>query len=74
MEPIAVAPRRDGEWALVHRCGRCGLIRVNRIGGDDNPFLLLSMALRPLANPPFPLDGLAVRACRDGGLPAEEAP
>ena len=24
MEPVAVWVRRDGEWAVIHRCRRCG--------------------------------------------------
>lgn len=35
------------------------MTRPNRIQGDDNAILLISIALRPLANPPFPLEGLA---------------
>lgn len=61
MEPIAVWVRGDGEWALVHRCTRCGAIRTNRIAGDDNALALMSLAARPLARPPFPLDRLATR-------------
>ena len=60
MEPIAVWTRRNGEWAIVHRCTKCGLMRSNRIAADDNGLLLMSMALRPLAAPPFPLDRLAL--------------
>lgn len=56
MEPIAISVRPDGEWTLVHRCKECGMIKMNRIGGDDNPMLLMSLAARPLARPPFPLD------------------
>ena len=56
MEPIAIGIQPNGEWSLVHRCTRCGMIRMNRIAGDDNEVLLISMALRPLARPPFPLD------------------
>ena len=56
MEPIAVGIQANGEWSLLHRCQRCGLIRMNRIAGDDNEVLLVSMALRPLARPAFPLD------------------
>lgn len=59
MEPIAVCVRRDDEWALVHRCSKCGAVRVNRIAGDDSALLLMSLATRPLARPPFPLDRLA---------------
>jgi hypothetical protein len=56
MEPIAVWVRPDGEWALVHRCGTCHAVRVNRIAGDDNPLALMSIAARPMATPPFPVE------------------
>lgn len=68
MEPIAIAVRRDGEWTIVHRCTVCGMIRINRIAGDDRDVLLVSMALRPLARPPFPLERLA------GGSAEEREP
>jgi hypothetical protein len=58
MEPIGVSVRIDGEWALVHRCAGCATVSVNRIAGDDNPFALMRLAVRPLAEPPFPLDAL----------------
>lgn len=59
MEPIAVAVRGDGEWVLVHRCAGCGALDLNRIAGDDNPLLLTRLAVKPLAQPPFPLEWLA---------------
>lgn len=55
MEAVAVWVRRNGEWAIIHRCTRCGALSSNRIAADDNPLLLMSLALRPLADPPFPL-------------------
>ncbi|WP_428938523.1 RNHCP domain-containing protein [Fontivita pretiosa] len=55
MEPIGVWVRRDGEWAIIHRCQQCGLIRTNRVAGDDDPWAMMSLAARPLAQPPFPL-------------------
>ena len=55
MEPIAVWVRNSGEWALLHRCRICGDISSNRVMADDNPVLLMSIAMKPLANPPFPL-------------------
>jgi len=58
MEPVAVWVRKGGEWAVIHRCRICGELRSNRVAADDNPTLLLSMALKPLAQPPFPLDRL----------------
>ena len=56
MEPIAVSVRGDGEWVLVHRCTACDEIHLNRTAGDDSPLLLLQLAVKPLAQPPFPLD------------------
>lgn len=56
MEPVAVWVRRGGEWALIHRCRTCGALSSNRIAPDDNSALLLSIAAKPIASPPFPLD------------------
>jgi hypothetical protein len=33
---------------------------VEPIAGDDNPLLLVRIAVKPLAQPPFPLDRLAL--------------
>jgi hypothetical protein len=56
MEPIAITVRKDGEWVLIHRCTGCGVLHSNRTAGDDSPLLLVRLAVRPLALPPFPLD------------------
>ena len=61
MDPAAISVRRGGEWVLIHRCRRCGALKENRIAGDDNELALLSLAVRPVASPPFPLDGLAFK-------------
>lgn len=37
MEPISLWVRHGQELALLHRCQRCGVIRSNRIAGDDDP-------------------------------------
>ncbi len=58
MEPIGISARRNGEWALVHRCRGCREVHLNRIAGDDNALALMQLAVRPLATPPFPLDRL----------------
>ena len=56
MEPVAVWVRKTGEWALIHRCKRCGHLSSNRIAADDNPMKLMSIAMKPLSLPPFPLE------------------
>ncbi|MDF1809373.1 MAG: RNHCP domain-containing protein [Phycisphaerales bacterium] len=58
MEPISIAAKSDGEWSIVHKCVGCGQMRTNRIAGDDNEMVLLSLALRPISAPAFPLDML----------------
>ena len=58
MEPIAVWVRRGGEWALIHRCRICGTLSSNRVAADDNPVKLLSLAMKPVSSPPFPIERL----------------
>jgi hypothetical protein len=60
MEPIAITVRGDGEWILVHRCGGCGELHLNRTAGDDNPLMLLRLAVKPLAQPPFPIERIGL--------------
>jgi ribosome biogenesis GTPase len=56
MEPISVWVRKGGEWAVIHRCRDCGALSSNRIAADDNALLLMSLAVKPLSMPPFPLN------------------
>ncbi|MBC9712940.1 RNHCP domain-containing protein [Streptomyces sp. TRM66268-LWL] len=56
MSPIAIAVLRTGDWTLVHRCVRCGELSSDPVCGDDNQLMLMRMAVRPLADPPFPLE------------------
>lgn len=67
MDPIAVWVRKGGEWAIVHRCRRCGSLSSNRVAADDNPLKLLSIALGPLAAPPFPVERIQEMARLMGG-------
>jgi hypothetical protein len=58
MEPVAISVRQNKEWVIIHRCTKCGVLRENRTAGDDNAMALFSLAVRPVAQPPFPLEGL----------------
>jgi hypothetical protein len=58
MEPVAISPKPNGEWMVVHRCRACDELRRTRIAGDDDPIALMSLAVQPLARPPFPLTAL----------------
>jgi hypothetical protein len=66
MEPIALWVREKDEWAIVHRCTRCGFIRTNRIAPDDSVPELLKLARRPYETLPFRIEA-------GEGLPAEES-
>jgi len=70
MEPIAIEVRHNGEWALVHRCQGCGELGNNRISSDDNEFVLMQLATRPIAFPAFPLEPLTRNSCE--GPPSSE--
>ena len=67
MEPAAVWVRRGGEWAIIHRCRRCGGLSSYRIAADDNPMKLMSIAMRPLSAPPFPIERIEEMTRRMGG-------
>ncbi len=67
MDPIGVWARKDGEWAVIHRCRRCGQLRSNRTAADDNPMKLMSIALKPLALPPFPIERIRELTALMGG-------
>ena len=56
MDAIGVWVRKNGEWAVIHRCRRCGVLHSNRVAADDNPMKLMSIAMKLVAFPPFPLE------------------
>lgn len=60
MEPIAVTVRGERRWMLIHRCTRCGRLRMNRTAADDSVLLLMQLAAAPLAAPPVPYASAAV--------------
>ncbi len=62
MEPVAVWVKKNGEWCIIHRCKICGTLHSNRIAADDNPLKLMSLAMKPISSPPFPLDKIAEMA------------
>lgn len=67
MEPVGVWVRKHEEWAIIHRCRRCGHLSSNRVAADDNPMKLMSIAMRPLSQPPFPLERIEEMTALMGG-------
>jgi hypothetical protein len=59
MSPISIAVLRTGDWRVIHRCTRCDELTSSPVSPDDNQLILMRMAVRPLAQPPFPLDVFA---------------
>ena len=56
MRPVAVTVPHEHHWHLVHRCVECGEMTESPVADDDNEIALIRIAVRPLAEPPFPLD------------------
>ncbi|MFH8975009.1 RNHCP domain-containing protein [Streptomyces sp. NPDC017890] len=56
MTPISIAVLRTGDWMVIHRCVGCDELTSNPVRADDNQLVLMRMAVRPLAQPPFPLE------------------
>lgn len=56
MVPISIWVKNKKEWALIHRCEKCGFIRPTRIAGDDNEVLLFTLAAQAMTMLPFPAD------------------
>ena len=67
MDPVGVWVRKNGEWAIIHRCRRCGQLSSNRVAADDNPMKLMSIAMKPLTSPPFPLERIKEMTALMGG-------
>ncbi|RVW02747.1 RNHCP domain-containing protein [Rhodococcus xishaensis] len=59
MPPIAIAMDRTGAWMVIHRCMRCDELTSNHVCADDNQLILMRTAVRPLAQPPFPLESFS---------------
>ena len=67
MEPVAVWVKKSGEWAMIHRCKMCGVFRANRVAADDNPMKLMSIAMKPISQPPFPIERIEEMTRMMGG-------
>lgn len=49
MDAISISVRGTGEWVIIHRCSACGVMGANRSAGDDNPLVLVRIAVRPIS-------------------------
>ena len=46
MEPVAIWVSEGGEWRLFHRCSGCGVLKPNRIAGDDSEHAIQALVDR----------------------------
>ena len=64
-EPVSVMSNRSRfptPLAAVLASGLvagCSALDLNRTAGDDNPLILLRLAVKPLAQAPFPIERIA---------------
>lgn len=56
LEPVAIWIKPDDSWEIIQKCSLCGEIASSPISDDDSPIKLLSLALKPLSIPPFPIE------------------
>ncbi|MER6910558.1 RNHCP domain-containing protein [Streptomyces sp. NPDC000594] len=59
MSPISIAVAHAGELTVIHRCDDCSALTSAPVRPDDNHLVVMRVAVRPLAAPPFPLEALA---------------
>lgn len=45
----------------------CGTFGSNRVAADDNPMKLMSIAMKPISQPPFPIERMEEMTRMMGG-------
>lgn len=55
-EPVGIWVVNDSKWEIIQRCSWCGHMKSAPLHSDDNPLTIFSVASKPLANPPFPIE------------------
>lgn len=56
MEAVSLWSKAEGEWAIIHRCRSCGVLKSNRVAADDNQEQLLQLIQQVVQRAPFPID------------------
>ncbi len=65
--PVTVWVKDDRTWEVIGRCSVCGELGATPVAVGDDPVGLLSLAHRPLANPPFPIEKIEDMTAAMGG-------
>ena len=48
--------KTDKEWEIIQRCSLCQEMTSDPMSADDSPVKVLSIASKPLSEPPFPVE------------------
>ncbi|HIR96848.1 MAG TPA: RNHCP domain-containing protein [Candidatus Merdisoma faecalis] len=56
LEPVGIWVKSDKEWEIIQRCRLCGEMTSDPMSAEDNPVKILSIASKPLSEPPFPVE------------------
>ena len=67
LEPVSIWVRDDSRWELIRRCRFCGELDTDPVQDRDNPIKLMSVAAKPLASPPFPIERMEEMTALMGG-------
>lgn len=67
LEPIGIWVKSDDTWDIILRCRLCGTIKTEPMHRDDNPIKVMSIAAKPLAMPPFPIERMKEMTDMTGG-------
>ena len=57
-EAVGIWVKAENEWNIIQRCSFCGEMRLAPMAEYDSRIKILSIASKPMASPPFPVDKL----------------
>ncbi|MDY6352732.1 MAG: RNHCP domain-containing protein [Lachnospiraceae bacterium] len=58
-EAVSVWIKDKGRPEIICRCAFCGALKTEPVEDSDNPITLMSVAARPIASPPFPIERIS---------------
>lgn len=56
LEPVGIWVKTDKDWEIIQRCSLCQEMTSDPMSSDDSPVKVLSIASKPLSEPPFPVE------------------
>ncbi len=58
LEPVGIWVKADEKWEIIQRCNFCGEMQTSPMEENDSIIKALSIASKPLSQPPFPIERL----------------